>query len=233
LLVVIAEVATPELLPVLIMGPLIVVALALPYASSRTIRDLSVAACLMSAVLGAINRFVILFDPFAPALTSALLIGLLPVAVGLTLLLLGQFSSRLNETLAQMRSANQALHMAQAGLEGQVAERTAALQAALAEVEARAAEQTRLLAEVEQQRATIRELSVPVLPVRADTLVMPLVGALDSERLRLLQEQALHTLERWSARRLLLDITGVPIVDSMVAQGLIATVRAGRLLGAV
>src|SRR5205085_9558836 len=83
--------------------------------------------------------------------------------------------------------------------------------------------------ENKQQRATILEISVPVLPISADTLVMPLVGALDSGRLRQLHEQALHALERSSARRLLLDITGVPVVDSQVAQGLILTVQAGRL----
>jgi rsbT co-antagonist protein RsbR len=138
----------------------------------------------------------------------------------------------MTETLRRTHAANERLHAAQTGLEAQVAERTAALQAALAEVESRAAEQSRLLAENQQQRATILEISVPVLPVSADTLVMPLVGALDSGRLRQLHEQALRALERSSARRLLLDITAVPVVDSQVAQGLIVTVQAGRLLSA-
>ena len=61
---------------------------------------------------------------------------------------------------------------------------------------------------------------------------MPLVGALDSTRLRQLQEQCLHALEQRAARTLVLDITGVPIVDTQVAQGLLMTVRAARLLGA-
>jgi rsbT co-antagonist protein RsbR len=70
-----------------------------------------------------------------------------------------------------------------------------------------------------------------VLPVSDSTLVMPLVGALDTERLRLLQDQALQAIERAHARTLILDITAVPIVDSPVAQGLIVVVRAARLLG--
>ena len=61
---------------------------------------------------------------------------------------------------------------------------------------------------------------------------MPLIGALDSARLQLVQEQALRSIERTSAQRLVLDITGVPLVDSQVAQGLLAVVQAARLLGA-
>jgi rsbT co-antagonist protein RsbR len=71
-----------------------------------------------------------------------------------------------------------------------------------------------------------------VIPISATTLVMPLVGALDSTRLRQLQEQSLHALERTSAHTLVIDITGVPVVDTQVAQGLLMTVRAARLLGA-
>jgi rsbT co-antagonist protein RsbR len=62
--------------------------------------------------------------------------------------------------------------------------------------------------------------------------VLPLVGSLDSARLQQLQEQSLQAIERTSARTLVLDVTGVPIVDSQVAQGLLNVVRACRLLGA-
>jgi rsbT co-antagonist protein RsbR len=88
------------------------------------------------------------------------------------------------------------------------------------------------LAQIEEQRAAIREMSVPVLPLTKTTLVMPLVGALDSARLRLLQDQALHAIGQSAARCLLLDITGVPVVDTHVAQELLKVVRAARLLGA-
>ncbi len=115
-----------------------------------------------------------------------------------------------------------------ADLEQQVADRTAAFE----ELQVRAREQERLLAENARQRETILGLSVPVLPISTHTLAMPLVGELDSARLQLVQEQALRALERSSARHLVLDITGVPIVDSQVAQGLVAVVQAARLLGA-
>jgi rsbT co-antagonist protein RsbR len=87
------------------------------------------------------------------------------------------------------------------------------------------------LTQIEEQRAAIREMSVPVLPLTKTTLVMPLVGALDSARLHLLQDQALHAIEQTPTRHLLLDITGVPVVDSQVAQGLIKVILAARLLG--
>jgi anti-anti-sigma regulatory factor/HAMP domain-containing protein len=117
------------------------------------------------------------------------------------------------------------------GLEERVAERTVALQEALASLETRTATQTRLLADLEQQRVVIRELSVPVIPISTTTLIMPLVGALDTARLDLLQSQALGALERSVARRLILDITGVSVVDTQVARGLLQVVEAARLLG--
>jgi rsbT co-antagonist protein RsbR len=61
---------------------------------------------------------------------------------------------------------------------------------------------------------------------------MPLVGALDSARMQLFRDQALQAIERRGARTLVLDITGVPVVDSQVAQGLLGVVQAARLLGA-
>ena len=106
------------------------------------------------------------------------------------------------------------------------------MQQALRDLEQRAAEQARLLAENEQQRQVIRELSVPVLPVRATTLVMPLIGALDTARLADMQRQALTQLEHTGARELLIDVTGVPVIDTQVAKGVIQLVEAARLMGA-
>jgi rsbT co-antagonist protein RsbR len=130
------------------------------------------------------------------------------------------------------KTATTALAEANARLEQRVAERTAEVQVALREVQDRAAAQEQLLAELAEQRAVVSELSVPVLPISATTLVMPLVGTLDSARLADVQERALHAVETQKARYLLLDITGVPVVDTQVAQGLVQVVRATRLLGA-
>jgi len=108
----------------------------------------------------------------------------------------------------------------------------AAANAARAQAEAARTEIANQLATIEEQRTVIREMSVPVLPLTATTMVMPLVGALDSARLRLVQEQALHTIEQTRARHLILDVTGVPVIDTQVAQGLVGVIQAAQLLGA-
>ncbi|MEP7190741.1 MAG: STAS domain-containing protein [Roseiflexaceae bacterium] len=100
------------------------------------------------------------------------------------------------------------------------------------EAETARAEIAGQLTTIDAQRNVIREMSVPVLPLSQSALVLPLVGALDSERLALVQEQALRSIEQLSARFLILDITGVPIVDTTVAHGLIQVMQAARLLGA-
>jgi rsbT co-antagonist protein RsbR len=138
---------------------------------------------------------------------------------------LGDLGNAFNTMTARLRSLL-------ADLEQRVTDRTAALEAALNEVQTRAVEQERLLAENTRQREMILRLSVPVLPISRRTLVMPLVGELDSGRLQLIQERVLQAIQVSSARYLILDITGVPVVDSQVAQGLLVAVQAAQLLGA-
>lgn len=223
----------PVLLSSVVLIPMLVVVLALPYVEKRALLAVMLVCLVANMVTGLISSFMPpLLEPVPPLIGHVFSISSLTSSTMLVLLLLWQFSTRLTETMGQMRQVNTALQAAQAGLEVQVTERTAALKDALAEVEARATEQERLLAEIEQQRHTIRELSVPVLPISSDSLVMPLVGALDTGRLQQINEQALHALERSGAHHLFLDITGVPVIDSEVAEGLVSVVQAGRLLGA-
>jgi rsbT co-antagonist protein RsbR len=125
----------------------------------------------------------------------------------------------------------QALERANASLETTVAERTRSLEDALQAVEQREARLVQTLAENELQRVTIREMSVPVIPVSTTTVVMPLIGTLDTARLAGLQTQAIRSIERTGTRYLVLDITGVPIFDSQVAKGFLEVVQAARLLG--
>lgn len=80
--------------------------------------------------------------------------------------------------------------------------------------------------------ATIRRLSTPVVEVWDEVLVMPLVGVVDSGRAQQMMEQVLDRIVERHARIVILDITGVPTVDTAVAEHLIRTTRAGRLVGA-
>jgi rsbT co-antagonist protein RsbR len=224
--------AFPAIADVLTIIALVAVVVALPYVSGRDLFRLMIATLITVVVVTLLGEFVQLLPPLPAQLTSLIAISATTATAALLVLLLWQFSKRLHEMLARTREANTALQAAQAGLETQVMARTAALQTALDEVELRAAEQKRLLEENTQQRQTIRDLSVPVLPITADTLIMPLVGTLDHERLQQMQAQALRAIEHTAARRLLLDITGVSLIDSTIAEGLVAVVHAARLLGA-
>jgi rsbT co-antagonist protein RsbR len=142
------------------------------------------------------------------------------------------FGNVLADALARALAREGELDELRRGLEQTIGERTADLRKALAEVEARAEAQAQLRREAEEQRALVRGMSVPVLPVSDGTLVVPLVGDLDTQRLADLQAQTLAAVERSGARRIVLDITGVPIVDTQVAKGLVQAVLALRLLGA-
>jgi anti-anti-sigma regulatory factor len=170
---------------------------------------------------------------FAPSPTTPEgTIVIFSLIIGVLGLFLARYSTVSRRALQEARSREQELEQLRAAQERTITERTASLAAAMEESATRAARLEQAFAEVEQQRAVVRELSVPILPVSRSTLVMPLVGALDSTRLQDIQQRALGALEHSSARRLLLDITGVPVVDSQVAQALITVVQAARLLGA-
>src|SRR5918993_5458785 len=85
---------------------------------------------------------------------------------------------------------------------------------------------------IRQQQDAIRELSTPVLPVRERLLILPIIGVLDSERARQLTEQLLTGIRAHRAKVVVIDITGVPDVDEAVANHLVRTVDASRLMGA-
>jgi rsbT co-antagonist protein RsbR len=84
----------------------------------------------------------------------------------------------------------------------------------------------------ELQRQTIRELSTPVLQVREGLLILPIVGVIDSQRARELTENLLLAIRANRAKVVVIDITGVASVDSAVANHLVQTVEASRLMGA-
>jgi rsbT co-antagonist protein RsbR len=94
-------------------------------------------------------------------------------------------------------------------------------------------ERTRLQEQViEAQRESLRELSTPLLPLDQHVLVMPLIGTIDSSRAQLVMETLLEGIAQHQAEVVLVDITGVKVVDTQVAQALIRTAQAAQLLGA-
>jgi rsbT co-antagonist protein RsbR len=85
---------------------------------------------------------------------------------------------------------------------------------------------------IREQQEAIRELSTPVLPVRERLLILPVIGTVDPLRARQLTEQLLRGIRTNRARVVVMDITGVPAMDATVANHLVLTVEASRLLGA-
>ena len=85
---------------------------------------------------------------------------------------------------------------------------------------------------IREQQDAIRELSTPVLQVRERLLILPIIGLIDPQRARQLTEQLLRAIRTNRAKVVVIDITGVAAMDSAVANHLVLTVEASRLLGA-
>jgi len=109
-----------------------------------------------------------------------------------------------------------------------------------------AIENARLYAQSQQQLAELRQVSeaqgrllelmkevgTPVIPIHDRILILPLIGMVDSERARQFTDRLLHAVRSQRARVVLVDITGVPLVDTSVAQSILRAAEATRLLGA-
>jgi rsbT co-antagonist protein RsbR len=85
---------------------------------------------------------------------------------------------------------------------------------------------------IRAQAATLAEISTPLIPVAAGLLVMPLVGSIDGNRAEQIVETLLDGVSRLGAKTVILDVTGVKMVDTNVANTMIRATQAVRLLGA-
>lgn len=85
---------------------------------------------------------------------------------------------------------------------------------------------------IRQQQEAIRELSTPVLQLRDRLLLLPIIGVIDTYRARLITESLLESIRKNRARTVVMDITGVATIDSRVANHILQTVTAARLMGA-
>lgn len=85
---------------------------------------------------------------------------------------------------------------------------------------------------IRQQQEAIRELSTPVLQVRDRLLLLPIIGVIDTHRARLITENLLRSVRSTRAKVVVMDVTGVSTIDSKVANHLLQTVTAARMMGA-
>ena len=127
--------------------------------------------------------------------------------------------------LTERRKAEEELRRVRDELDQRVKERTAELAKVNGALKAE-------LAARKQVEEAVRALSTPVLPIRERLLILPLIGVVDSTRALQLTEQLLRSIRAYRAKAVVIDITGVPIVDSKVANHLLQTVEAARLMGA-
>jgi rsbT co-antagonist protein RsbR len=132
----------------------------------------------------------------------------------------------IGQDITEQRRAEEALQKAYEEMEERVEERTAELKREIAERE-------RLRQEViEAQKQALQELSTPIIPVMERIIVMPLIGSIDTLRAKDIMRALLAGIREQRAKVVILDITGVPIVDSGVANHLNKTIQAARLKGA-
>jgi rsbT co-antagonist protein RsbR len=85
---------------------------------------------------------------------------------------------------------------------------------------------------IARQQKELSELSTPVVRLWEGVLALPLIGTLDSERTQVVMQSLLEKIVETGSAIAIIDITGVPIVDTLVAQHLLKTVAAARLMGA-
>ena len=85
---------------------------------------------------------------------------------------------------------------------------------------------------INRQQTDMLELSTPVVELADGIIALPMIGTLDSSRTSIVMETLLHRIVETSASIAIIDITGVPTVDTLVAQHLLKTVTAARLMGA-
>jgi rsbT co-antagonist protein RsbR len=85
---------------------------------------------------------------------------------------------------------------------------------------------------IKRQQEELMELSTPVVKLWQGIIMLPLIGTLDSARTQQVMENLLQSIVDYHAEVAIIDITGIPMVDTMVAQHLIKTISAARLMGA-
>jgi len=192
----------------------------------------------ISSVLFAIPVLLLHFQmlPFGPhvvpqELSVVATIGFNTMVLILSAFLVREATGAIRRALTETRGYAQEVDNYRHQLEQRIERRTEELNGALASVQARSDDLNQAVEELQASQRVIRELSSPVVPVLQGIIIMSLVGSIDSQRAVVMTAEMLDGLERYDARIVILDITGVPVVDTQVAKILLESARAARLMG--
>jgi rsbT co-antagonist protein RsbR len=192
----------------------------------------------VSSVLFALPVLLLHFQvlPFSPhvvpeGLSVVATIGFNTMVLILSAFLVREATGAIREALAETRSYAQEMDDYRRQLEQRIERRTEELNEALASVETYSDGLDQALRELQASQRIIRELASPVVPVLQGIIVMSLVGSIDSQRAVVMTAEMLSGIERYDARIVILDITGVPVVDTQVAKILLESAQAAHLMG--
>jgi anti-anti-sigma regulatory factor len=178
---------------------------------------MSVLLVILLAILEHLTPHLVGFAPPSGD-TTGNVVGMFAVTIGVLIICFLQFGTALRDALHAALAREAELDRLRANLETLVTERTAALETTVSQLQA--------------SQTTIRELGAPILPVAPGVLVAPLVGTLDSSRTASLNTKILEAVQQQRAQMVIFDITGVPLIDTQVAQSLLQIAGAVQLLGA-
>ncbi|RRR77748.1 MAG: STAS domain-containing protein [Candidatus Viridilinea halotolerans] len=186
--------------------------------------------------LGLVVWFLDATPPQVPSIAATTINAMALLVFGSIIAVLSAFTA--SRTIATIRQAREEAHQARdalteanAHLEEQVALRTADLTHALTAIESHAQELEAHLTTQQQLNEVISQLALPLLPVRRDILVVPLVGTFDSRHMDLIEQRILKTIEKRVTRVLIFDVTGVACIDTLTAKILLQSATALHLMG--
>ena len=192
----------------------------------------------VSSVLFAVPVLLLHFRvlPFSPhvvpeGLSVVATIGFSTMALVLSAFLVREAIGFISGALVETRRYAQEMDRYRRQLEQRIERQAEDLKVALASAEAYSDDLNQALEDLRICHRVIRELSSPLVPVLQGVIVMSLIGSIDSQRAIVMTAEMLEGIERYDARILILDITGVPVVDTQVARILLESARAAKLMG--